>query len=71
MNIFPGSRWRHFRGGHYTVGSIALNVETDEKVVIYSSDVTGELYVRSVEGWLENVTTVDLGTVPRFTFIEG
>jgi hypothetical protein len=61
----PG-RYRHFKGGHYRVLTLALHTETQEQLVIYQSEQDGAVYARPVAmfmEWIEHQGTV----VSRFT----
>ncbi|MEG0006861.1 MAG: DUF1653 domain-containing protein [Aeromonas sp.] len=61
----PG-RYRHFKGGHYRVLTLALHTETQERLVIYQSEQDGVVYARPVAmfmEWIEHQGVV----VSRFT----
>ncbi len=65
----PG-RYRHFKGGEYTVRGIATHSETGEQLVVYTPLYgEGGLWVRPLAMFLE---TVEQGGVAilRFTCIE-
>ncbi len=61
----PG-RYRHYKGGLYTVIGIARHSETGEWLVVYRPEY-GEraLWVRPRDMFLDNVTVGDR-SVPRF-----
>lgn len=66
----PG-RYRHFKGGEYTVHGVATHSETGEQLVVYTPLYgEGGLWVRPLSMFLE---TVEQGgaRVPRFTGIDG
>jgi len=66
----PG-RFRHFKGGEYTVHGVATHSETGEQLVVYSPLYgEGGLWVRPLSMFLETVEH-DGATVPRFTVIDG
>ncbi len=46
INPKPGERYRHFKGGEYTIESVARHSETLEKLVIYKSDKSGDVWAR-------------------------
>ena len=65
----PG-RYRHFKGGEYTVHGIATHSETGEQLVVYTPLYgTGGMWVRPLSMFLETVEH-DGVAVPRFTCIE-
>ncbi len=65
----PG-RYRHFKGGEYTVHGVATHSETGEQLVVYTPLYgAGGLWVRPLSMFLETVEHDDIA-VPRFTCIE-
>lgn len=65
----PG-RYRHFKGGEYTVHGIATHSETGEQLVVYTPLYgEGGMWVRPLSMFLETVEH-DGVAVPRFTCIE-
>ena len=58
----PGSFWRHFKGGSVQVIDVARHTETKEPLVVYREGATGDMWVRPLLMFVENV---DEGT-PRF-----
>ncbi len=50
----PG-RYRHHRGGLYTLLCVARHSETEEWLVAYSSEQTGDHWVRPLSMWSELV----------------
>ncbi|MBK6509832.1 MAG: DUF1653 domain-containing protein [Haliea sp.] len=65
----PG-RYRHFKGGEYTVHGIATHSETGEQLVVYTPLYgAGGMWVRPLSMFLETVEH-DGVAVPRFTCIE-
>lgn len=65
----PG-RYRHYKGGLYTVIGIARHSETGELLVVYRPEY-GEraLWVRPRAMFLENIS-IDGRDVPRFTRLD-
>ena len=68
-DVRPG-RYRHYKGGEYTIIGVARHSETDELLVVYRPDC-GErgLWVRPRSMFTEFVETRE-GLAPRFAFIE-
>ena len=56
----PG-RYRHHKGGLYTLICVGRHSETEEWLVTYRSEASGEYWVRPLAMWRETV-----GGVPRF-----
>ncbi|QNT78071.1 DUF1653 domain-containing protein [Entomobacter blattae] len=56
-------RYRHYKGGEYTVLFLARHSETEEWMVVYRSEKEGTYWVRPREMWMQ---TAGDG-VPRFT----
>lgn len=61
----PG-RYRHHRGGLYTLLCVARHSETEEWLVAYTSEQTGDHWVRPLAMWAESVDGR-----PRFLRIDG
>lgn len=59
--IEPG-RYRHFKGTFYHVLLMAFDSETRADVVVYKSETTHQVWVRSLESWNTPVE----GGKPRF-----
>ncbi len=56
MEVIVGRVYRHFKGDYYIVEGLAINSETQEKMVIYRQLYNnGELYVRPYNMFLEKV----------------
>ncbi|MFH1193837.1 MAG: DUF1653 domain-containing protein [bacterium] len=66
-NLKPGI-YEHFKGGRYEVIGVARHSETLEEVVLYKHLDDGELWVRPVVMFLEEVER-NGKKVPRFKFI--
>ena len=68
-DVTPG-RYRHYKGGEYTVLGIARHSETEELLVAYRPEY-GEraLWVRPLSMFVETVETHE-GQIPRFSLIE-
>mgnify|MGYP001312491585 FL=1 len=68
-HVRPG-RYRHYKGGEYTVIGVARHSETEELLVIYRPDYgERELWVRPQTMFTESVET-QKGREPRFALIE-
>lgn len=64
--VAPG-RYRHYKGGEYTVLGVARHSETEELVVVYRLDYgEGGLWVRPLAMFIETVET-EQGPVRRFS----
>ena len=63
-------RYRHYKGGEYTVMGVAQHSETGEALVVYRPEY-GErgLLVRPLSMFQESVETPG-GTIPRFALID-
>lgn len=56
MEVLIGRIYKHFKGDYYLVEDIAINSETEEKMVIYRQLYgKGSLYVRPLDMFLEKV----------------
>lgn len=67
--IKPG-KYRHFKGGEYQVLGVGFYSEDPkQKMVIYKSFATGQLWVRPIEIFLEQVEK-DGCKGPRFKLID-
>ena len=62
--IEAGQKYRHFKGGIYTVKAIATQSETLEELVIYQSDEDGKVWARP-----KSMFTDTVGDTKRFTKI--
>ncbi len=58
----PGSRWQHYRGGFYTVITIARREGTAEPLVIYKAAKDGAVWARPLTEWTQLVGK----NTPRF-----
>jgi hypothetical protein len=68
-SLKPG-RYRHFKGGEYTVHGVATHSETREQMVVYTPLYgDGGLWVRPLSMFQETVER-DGVTQPRFVCIE-
>ena len=67
--VAPG-RYRHYKGGEYTVFGVARHSETDELLVVYKPEYgERDLWVRPLSMFTEFVET-QKGLEPRFVLIE-
>jgi hypothetical protein len=65
----PG-RYRHYKGGEYTVIGSAIHSESGEWMVVYRPEYgEGHLWVRPLAMFLENVVVAGQA-VPRFRRID-
>ena len=68
-DLAPG-RYRHYKGGEYTVMGVAQHSETGEALVVYRSEYGDRgLWVRPLSMFQESVEAPD-GVVPRFALID-
>ena len=63
----PGSRWRHYKGGIYTIVCTAIDEETTSPRVVYKAE-DGIIWSRNGLAFFGTAIT-DNGPVPRFTAI--
>jgi hypothetical protein len=67
--LAPG-RYRHYKGGEYTVMGVAQHSETGEALVVYRPEYGDRaLWVRPLSMFREKVETPD-GAVARFALID-
>lgn len=70
MSDLALGRYRHYKGGEYTVMGVAQHSETGEALVVYRPEFGGHgLWVRPLSMFQESVETPD-GVVPRFALID-
>ena len=70
MSDLALGRYRHYKGGDYTVVGVAQHSETGEALVVYRPEYGArDLWVRPLSMFQESVETPD-GVVPRFVLIE-
>ena len=70
MSDLALGRYRHYKGGEYTVMGVAQHSETGEALVVYRPEYGDrELWVRPLSMFQEGVETPD-GVVPRFALID-
>ena len=54
--VFINKVYTHYKGNDYVVKSFAINEESQQVYVIYSSVKDPEIvYIRSLSSWLENI----------------
>ena len=70
MSELALGRYRHYKGGEYTVIGVAQHSETGEALVVYRPEY-GErgLWVRPISMFQESVETPH-GVIPRFALID-
>lgn len=67
--VRPGTVWRHYKGGIYTVTSLAFDEESLDIEVIYSPmDAEDITFTRWLSIWLETVEWQG-AHIPRFELI--
>lgn len=64
QEITVGKRYRHYKGSIYQIIALAKHSETVEDMIVYQSEKTGDIWVRPIKMWNEEVD--DSGTL-RFT----
>ena len=70
MSDLALGRYRHYKGGEYTVMGVAQHSETDEALVVYRPEYGDRgLWVRPLSMFQESVET-PAGLVPRFALID-
>ena len=63
-------RYRHYKGGEYTVMGVAQHSETGEALVVYRPEYGDRgLWVRPLSMFQESIETPD-GPVRRFAWID-
>ncbi len=63
-------RYRHYKGGEYTVMGVAQHSETGEALVVYRPEYGDRgLWVRPLSMFQESIETPD-GPEPRFAWID-
>lgn len=63
----PGSRWRHYAGGEYTVLVCSIAEDTLEPLVTYGGATDGFAVTRKLSVWREEVDVGAVNLVPRFS----
>ena len=63
----PG-RYRHYKGGLYTVLCVGRHSETEEWLVTYRAEASGTFWVRPLAMWIETVRHGG-AAVPRFAAV--
>lgn len=70
-SILPEEIWQHYKGGNYEIVTLAVDTETDERVVVYQSISFGSVHVRPLAIWEEMVVNDAGEEVPRFRKMRG
>ena len=56
MEVLIGRIYKHYKGNYYIVENIALNTETNEKMVIYRALYEdGKVFARPYDMFVENI----------------
>lgn len=66
----PGQVYRHYKGGIYVVVGVAINTETEERLVIYH-DGDGNIWGRPVGIFCAAVPSPSGYLMSRFTRVTG
>jgi hypothetical protein len=67
--IVPGTKWRHYKGGEYTIKDIVVLEETQSLAVIYTSNAHPTVsFARPLSVWSEQIEC-DGQTIDRFSRI--
>ena len=67
QNIFVGGKYKHYKGNIYNIVAIAKHSETLEKMIVYKSVATNDIWVRPYNMWNE---VVDNSGTLRFTLLD-
>ena len=60
MDVLVGRVYKHFKGNYYIVLNIALNTETNEKMVIYKALYgDGDVYARPYDSFVEKISNAN------------
>ena len=60
----PLEKWLHYKGGVYQIVCMSKHTETNEELVIYTSDKSEQVFARPYSHWHEVVSKGF--PVPRF-----
>lgn len=63
-------RYKHYKGGTYTVLTLAKHSENDDILVIYKSLEFGSIHARPLNVWNEEITLPNKMRVDRFRLID-
>lgn len=53
-----GKTYKHYKGGLYSVITMATHTETNEPMVVYKSLLFGSIYVRPLNMWFDKIDDV-------------
>ena len=67
QKIDIGKSYRHYKGNIYKIINFARHSETDEEMIVYQSQSTGDIWVRPKKMWNE---IVDKNNTLRFTLLD-
>ena len=62
-----GPIYYHYKGGRYTVITMANHSETNEAMVVYKSILFGSIYTRPLSMWFDEIELEDKTKVLRFS----
>ena len=63
-----GTSYYHYKGGSYTVLTLAKYIDNQEDVVIYKSNEFGSIHVRPLKEWFEIVKEQGKRKWTRFSY---
>lgn len=55
LDLRPGDRFRHYKGGQYEIVNLAVKEDTLEPLVIYRSFTKDYMWARTLLNWNEDV----------------
>lgn len=68
-----GKTYKHYKGGLYSVITMATHTETNEPMVVYKSLLFGSIYVRPLEMWFDKVdyvTQSETGVITNYNQVD-
>jgi len=69
--VSKGTRWKHYKtGGYYVVLDLVTHANTEEILVIYQSELTGNKYARPIKDFC-SVVSDGPGHALRFQYAWG
>lgn len=64
-SLQPGSWWRHYKGGIYTIVTLSVMEDSLEVLVTYRSVRKGHLWTRTLANFMEQVPYFDFFGQPK------
>lgn len=74
MKVVKGQRYKHYKGGEYTILAVGLKEDTHEKLVVYQAEYDipefgmHAVWIRSYDEFTGAVEQDD-NTIPRFKLL--